>query len=192
MNEKQANDAKMTLFDSVKTKLIIIMMLIAAVPLMVAVIISYITSTNKAKADAMDNLASQASFLQAEVSNTFTKTETALEAFASSPATIDYLKGNTSIQADLKKQMQTINESFGDSNNIVLSNVSGQMLLRSDDSKLSDISERTYFQKALAGEKNVSDIFVSASTNSRDICYAVPVRIPLQAKLSVLYIVVIV
>ena len=40
--------------DSIKTKLISIMILVAAVPLIVAVIVSYITSTNKALADAQN------------------------------------------------------------------------------------------------------------------------------------------
>nr|MCR5273377.1 methyl-accepting chemotaxis protein [Lachnospiraceae bacterium] len=52
--------------DSIKTRLIAIMILVTAVPLFLAVIISYNTSTSKAKADALELLDANANYVAAE------------------------------------------------------------------------------------------------------------------------------
>ena len=51
--EKQ-DGSRISMKDSIKTKLIAIMVLVAAIPLIVAVVVSYFTSTDKALADAKD------------------------------------------------------------------------------------------------------------------------------------------
>ncbi|MCR5468088.1 MAG: methyl-accepting chemotaxis protein [Lachnospiraceae bacterium] len=173
--EKETKKSVLSFMDSVKTKLILIMLIVTIVPLTVAISVSYYTSTSKAKTDAMSNLEWQTKFLQSDIGNVFDETRTALEAFAASPATIAFLKGEAVSESEIKLQMQKINEGFGDGNQMVLSNKEGMMILRSDDNKLADISERDYFQNALAGNVNVSDIIISASTNARNICVAAPV-----------------
>ena len=162
--------------NSVKTKLIAIMLLIAAIPLIVSVLISYFTSTSKAKADAQKSLATETSMLESEFNTTILNTETALKSFAASPSTINFIKsGGQEGGAELKQVMARVNKCFTDDNIIVLSNAQGMMILRSDDSKFVDISEREYFQKAINGEANVSNIVVSPSTGARNLCVAVPV-----------------
>ena len=52
--------------DSIKTKLIAIMVAVSAVPLIVAVIVSYVTSTDKAMTDALSLLDSNAKLVEAE------------------------------------------------------------------------------------------------------------------------------
>lgn len=170
--------------NSVKTKLIAIMLLVALIPLTVAVTISYLTSTAKAKADAQETLATETQFLEAEFSSTIEKTKTAMEALAASPSTVEFLKTkNPAIGNKVKAHMQTSNKSFGDDGNaIVLSDTTGMMVLRSDDSKLSSIADRGYYQTAIAGQANVSSIVVSPSTNSRNMCVAVPVVDPATNK----------
>ena len=161
---------------SIKVTLIIIMLLVAIVPLSVAVTISSISSISKAQEDAEDTLEYQAEFLKSSVYSEILKAQVALNTFAASPSTIAYMKGEAVDPALLKKQMGEINEHFEDNNAVVLSNTSGMMVLRSDDSKLVDISERDYFQSALSGEVCVSSVLVSASTNERNFCIAVPVK----------------
>lgn len=160
---------------SIKTKLITTMLLVAAIPLIVAVMISYFTSTAKATEDAKTELASQANFLQAELGTIFQNNKKALEGFASSPTTIDFLKGDESKASIVKNQMITVTNTFTDENTIVLSNSKGMMVQRSDDSKFIDISDRAYFKSAMSGTPYVSEIVVSASTHARNVCVAVPV-----------------
>ncbi|MCR5321426.1 MAG: methyl-accepting chemotaxis protein [Lachnospiraceae bacterium] len=173
---KEKKNAKSFLrLDSVKTKLIAIMLTVATVPLAVAIIISSISSTNKAKLDAQNSLASKASFLQAELHSTILNTQSALKTLAASPSTIEFLKNGGANASEVKNHMLNTNKCFDDENTIVLSNKAGMMVLRSDDAKFVDISDRNYFQSAMSGKPYVSEIVVSPATNSRNLCVAVPV-----------------
>lgn len=169
--------------NSVKTSLIVIMLLVAIIPLNVAVAISYFTSTAKAKEDAQESLATETRFLQSEFNNIILNTKTAMESLAASPTTVEFLLTQDETIAPLvKRQMQEVNKCFTDENTIVLSNSKGMMVLRSDDSGMVDISEREYWKTAIGGTANVSSVFVSASTNQRDLCVAVPVKDPATGK----------
>ncbi len=159
---------------SVKAKLIITMVVLAALPLIAATTINYYRTTASAKAEAKVTLAWSAWFLEGEINKIFAQTELSLETLASSPAIIDFLKTGGSA-ADVHRQMDIVNDYFGDGNAIVLSNAGGMMALRSDDGKLADVSERDYWKGAMTGKTTASAVVVSASTNSRIIILAVPV-----------------
>ncbi len=163
--------------NSVKTKLVAIMLLVAMIPLAIAIMINYTSSKSKAKLDAEKALITENEFLESEINKIFKNSVIALESVASSSTTINYCMSRSPELKDLvRKHMLSVNESFGDDNVMVLSNRKGKMLLRTDDSALSDISKREYFQTAMQGEVNVSAIIVSNSTHERDICIAVPVK----------------
>lgn len=160
---------------SVKTKLISIMLAVAIIPLLVAVAISYVSSTNNAKEVAKQNLDWQAKYIESEIDKIITRSETSLTSFAASQQTIQFLKGELEDPAVLQTQMVKINESFNDDATIVMSNTNGDMVMRSDNGKLNNIKERDYWQNAMKGQTYVSDVFVSSVTNSRNFCIAVPV-----------------
>ncbi|SCY51136.1 methyl-accepting chemotaxis protein [Butyrivibrio sp. INlla14] len=167
---------KLTKFtNSVKTKLISLMLLIAIIPLTVAVVVSYSSSTASAKETAKETIEWQAKFIESEVDKMLNNSLTALTSFASSPLTISFLKGELTDASAVKQQMVAINEAFEDNNTIVMSDTTGMMVLRSDDGALKSIAERDYFQNAIKGTPFVSNVFVSSVTNSRNICIAVPV-----------------
>ncbi|MCR4999984.1 MAG: methyl-accepting chemotaxis protein [Lachnospiraceae bacterium] len=168
--------------NSVKTKLIAIMLAVAIVPLTVAVTINYVSSTSKAKEDAQESIMTQAKLLSSEFSTVVTNTEKSMDALAAAPAMIEYMQGNTELAPTVKAHMQRVNSTFNDENSIVLSNDKGDMVLRSDDAKLSSISDRGYWQDAMKGNHAVSNVVVSASTHSRNICVAVPVIDPSSKK----------
>ncbi len=160
---------------SVRLKLIVIMLLIAVIPLTVAVAISYFSSTSKAKSDAKETIEWQAKFIESEIDKVLDKSQTALTSFAASEQVIEFLKGNNELAHAVKRQMIAINETFGDDNTIVLSGSNGKMMLRSDNGNLTDISERDYYQNAMTGKTYVSNVFISSSTGERNFCIAVPV-----------------
>ena len=161
--------------NSVKRKLITLMLLIALIPLTVAVLISYKSSTTSAKETAKETIEWQAKYLESEVDKMFNNSLTALTSFASSPLTISFLKGETKDSSAVKKQMLNINKAFEDDNTIVVADTKGMMVLRSDSGTLKSIKERDYFQNAIQGTPYVSNVFVSSVTNTRNICIAVPV-----------------
>lgn len=175
---QKASKSSVAKKDSFKTKLILSMLVVAAVPLIIAVIVSYITSTNKAKLDAIDSLEWQVWYVQAAIGTEMQSNQSAITSFADSPITIAYMKGEEVDIDNLKKQMASIDEYMADGNVLVLTNPDGQMLLRDDDSKLSDISEREYFQEAMKGNFTVSNIIVSTSSGVRSISMATPIVDP--------------
>lgn len=176
MLKKDNKNKKSFVKGSVKAKLIILMIAIALIPLNLAIGISYLSSTNKAKEDAQNNMRWEAKYLESEVNKMLLKSQSSLVSFASSHDLIAFLKGEDINLDQVKSQMIAVNEAFGDDTTMVLSNTKGDMVLRSDDSALTNIAQRDYFQAALAGNIYVSNIFVSSSTNSRNLCIAVPVK----------------
>ncbi|MBE5908805.1 MAG: HAMP domain-containing protein [Lachnospiraceae bacterium] len=169
--------------DSVKTKLIGIMALVVAVPLLIAIIISYNTSTSKAKSDALDLLDATAQFTEANFASIVTENKIALEIFATSPATTSYMQtigteGQTVPDNEMLASMDAMNEKINDGNNsIILSKASGEQLLRTDRSELANIADRDYFQQAVStGEPAVSNIVVSKSNGNRITIICVPIK----------------
>lgn len=159
---------------SVKTRLIISMVAIAAIPLMIATINTYLSFSESAKKEAKETLSWSAWYIECEINDLFARTEYSLNTLASSPSTVNFLKTGDS-KNEVKHQMDVINQMFDDGNTIVLSNSEGMMALRSDDNALADISARSYWQGAMKGATTTSPVLVSASTGVRSICIAVPV-----------------
>ena len=168
---------------SIKTKLIVAMLLVAIVPLVIAVGISYYTSTEKAKADAIDSLEWQTWYVEAAIAQVITTNQSAITSFADSPTVIAFMKGEEVDMNDLKDQMKSIDEFLGDGNVVVLTNSEGMMVLRDDDGKLVDIHEREYWQQAMAGEFAVSNVITSQSTGVRSISMAAPIKDPETGKI---------
>ena len=91
MTKKRKVSDTISFKNSIKTKLIAIMVLVAAIPLIVAIVISYNTSTKKAKSDALELLAAQAANVEKDYSNVINQNIIALETFANSASAREYL-----------------------------------------------------------------------------------------------------
>ena len=165
---------KTFLFSSIKTKLTLAMFAVAAIPLIVAISLTYYTTTKNTEATTKDTLDWSAWYLQANINNLFEKTKTSLSTLAISDSVIDFLTTGGS-EEEAKRELIETNKQFDDENQIVLSNIKGMMVLRSDDRKFVDIHDRDYWIGASKGEATCSGVIVSKSTNSRILCYAVPV-----------------
>ncbi len=165
---------KKRILKSVKTKLILSVLALAAIPLVVTNLISYISTSSATKNSMIDSLDWSAWYMQEEMNNLFSKTNYSLGTLSASSSIQEFLLYGESA-GEAKTQMQYINSLFDDGNQIVLSDMNGMMVLRSDDSGLVDISERDYWQGASSGTPTTSSIMVSNSTGVRSICVAVPV-----------------
>lgn len=173
---------KISIKDSIKTKLIGIMVMVAAIPLIISIVISYNTSTNTAKNDALELLDANANFVTSEFSSIIQKNVISMETFATSPSTITYLNNYGTASAAIPDsailtQMSLINENIGDGNDsCILALPSGEQVLRTDDQELVNISDRDYFIKCTTNkELAVSDIIVSKTTGNRITIIIVPV-----------------
>ncbi|SER89824.1 methyl-accepting chemotaxis protein [Lachnobacterium bovis] len=167
-------EKKSSFFSSIKTKLICSVFAVSAIPLIVAITVTYISSTRKAEATTKDTLEWSVWYVQSTINTLFTRTQASLEALADSDALNEFLVtgGN---KAEAKRQIVEVNKNFDDKNQIVLSDMTGMMVLRSDDSGLVDIHERDYWQGASKGNNSCSSVMISNSTKTRSVCYAVPV-----------------
>ena len=168
--------------DSIKTKLICLIAALVAVPLIIAIIVSYNSSTNKAKKDALNLLEANARIVESEFSEMVEKNTAMLESIATSPSTIAYIESyGTEGQAvpdnAMMAQMDMLNEYMNDGNtSIILSKASGDQLLRADRKEITNIADRDYFQQAVStGQPAVSDVVVSKSVGNRITIICVPI-----------------
>ncbi|MCR4834612.1 MAG: methyl-accepting chemotaxis protein [Butyrivibrio sp.] len=175
------SEVKISFKDSIKTKLTGIMVLVVAVPLMVAIIVSFVISTNKSKSDALTILNANANYVEAEFASIIQKNILAMQTFASAPSTITYLQNYNSPDLPIPtevilQQMDLINTNIGDGNtSCILSLPSGEQLIRTDREALANIADRDYFQKAITGTIAVSDIVVSKSVGNRITIICLPI-----------------
>ncbi|MCR4830225.1 MAG: methyl-accepting chemotaxis protein [Pseudobutyrivibrio sp.] len=181
-NKNQNSQSGVAFKDSIKTKLISIMILVAAVPLIIAVVISYNTSTTKARNDALDLLESKANSVELEYSNVINQNIVALQAFANSKSTRDFVsKYGTEEQTvsndEIWFEMDKINESINDGNTSIAMCIStGDQIMRTDRKEGSNISDRDYFQNCVSTKKPcVSNIVTAKTTGNRVTNIIVPI-----------------
>lgn len=162
--------------NSVKTRLILVMMAVVVIPLVISIVVSYASSINKGLEDAMTINDSQAKIIEESFMSSIDQQLRSLQAIADSPYTIEYIKNaQTRDDAQMIAYIAKVNENYNDGNAIVVSDVNGQQLVRDDGGKLSDIHERDYFQGAVKGQVFLSSVLISKATGSRIIIPAVPV-----------------
>ena len=173
-NQKSASSVGF--MDSIKTKLIAIMLIITIIPLVISIIISYNASTSRAVDDAVNTLNWQAHYIESEFDAIMDKNIIALQAIAAAPSTKTFFVNPTDLTTASRAQayLTTIDTTLGDGNVSVLTGPDGMQLLRAS-GKLVDVSAREYFQQAMAGNAFVSDVITSASTGLRQTTIAVPV-----------------
>ncbi len=180
--EKSKDNSGVGLKDSIKTKLIVTMLAVAAIPLIIAVAVSYKTSTDKAKTDAVDILNANTKVVAGEFAKIVRQNMVALQAFADAPSTQNYLEmhdipDNPVSYDTVIANMDKINEQIGDGNlSFILSLPTGEQLIRTDRKDPANIADRAYFQECIStGKPAVSDIVVSKAAGNRITIIIVPV-----------------
>ncbi|WP_044915667.1 methyl-accepting chemotaxis protein [Butyrivibrio sp. WCE2006] len=167
---------KIGFWDSVKTKLIIVMMLVTVVPLVVAIIVSYITSTNKALADAQESLEWQAKYVNENFEKTLDVNFNMVRSIASNPTIVQYVIGDAGIPLDaVQATLYEYDMVLNDGQNTAITNDTGMQIARGTGDCL-DVSDREYFKEAMAGKDFVSNITVSRTTGKRMITFSTPIK----------------
>ena len=168
--------------DSIKTKLITIMVAVAAVPLIIAIVVSYNTSTTKARNDALDILAAQASTVEQEYSGVLKQNISALQTFAYAHSTQEYLatRGTPNqkiTDEDMLFEFDKLNSNINDGNtSMAISLPTGDQILRADRKELVSIGERDYFQECISsGKPVISNIVTGKTTGNRVTNIIVPI-----------------
>jgi methyl-accepting chemotaxis protein len=177
---KETKDAKkkgeISPMNSIKTRLIAVMLLVVAVPLVVSQIISYISSTNKALEDAKTALEWQARYLTADYVDIIDKNLTIIQSIASNPTTVVYMQGTAGIEDQVMVDMLAGGDAIiNDGNSTAIADTTGMQIVRST-GKCVDVHEREYFKEAMKGNVFISNIIVSASSGLRQITMAAPIK----------------
>ncbi len=169
---------KKSIFYSIRTKLSLVMLAGAIIPLLVAVTVSYNFATEKATKDAIDSLQWQAKYMQSEFEGVVNDNLRTIQAVASAPSTIHYMQepeNQTYIDEELAF-LASIDENLYDGSTTVITGADGMQLLANKD-RLNDVSDREYFVQAMSGKTYVSDVMISRSTGNRLITFSTPIYI---------------
>ncbi|MCR5700734.1 MAG: methyl-accepting chemotaxis protein [Lachnospiraceae bacterium] len=164
------------LFSSMKTKLIFSMAAICIVPLAIAVILSFASSTSVSKDNAQELNLKQAKYVENVFISTLQANYRAMEQVAGAQSTRDFVADPTNQKKldVMVAQLQSVDASFGDGNSTVITGTDGQNIARSK-GDFTNISERPYFQEAVSGKVTLSDISVSKTTGARIMVPAIPI-----------------
>ncbi len=171
---KSGGDVKF--FDSIRVKLIIIMILVTAVPLVVAVVVSYVSSTNKAMEDAQESLEWEAQYIESCFVNVIEANMNICKAIAGNPTVINYVKGGAGIPYDaVQTTLLECDAVLGDGENTSIAGSDGMQVARGTGDFI-DVGEREYFKNAMQGQEYISNVTVSKTNGRRMITFAVPVK----------------
>ncbi len=174
--EKKNIKAGISFKNSIKTRLIAVMLLVVIVPLGVSLILSYVNSTSKALEDAEKALQWQAKYIATAFSDEIRRNVDVTSTVADNPTTIVYMEGTAGITDDVMVQMmQSADNIMADGSLMAIADTTGMQKVRSA-GKCVDVSKREYFQEAMKGNKFISNIIVSTSTGARQITMAVPIK----------------
>ncbi|MBR1568953.1 MAG: methyl-accepting chemotaxis protein [Lachnospiraceae bacterium] len=162
--------------NSIRTKLLIIMVGLVAVPLAVTTILSAFNTRNEGIDNAREINVAQAHIVEQSILSVVDKNLQALESFASAPSTISFLEAGAQgeLKDDIMNQMIHMDEELADGNSTIITGTDGMQILRTIGDPV-DVADREYFAEAMKGNTFISDVQVSKSTGSRITTFAVPV-----------------
>jgi methyl-accepting chemotaxis protein len=169
---------KKSFFSSIKTKMVLLMLVIVAVPIIFITMISTLNSRRNSINETTELNTAQARIVEENIDALVKQNIHALKTLSISPNIVSYLSNHIEMGAEerITNQMKQINDGFGDNNSIAISGKDGMQKLRSDGEKPVDVSEREYFKQAIAGNEYISDITVSKSTGLRIVTLSCPVK----------------
>ncbi len=165
-----------SLKDSIKTKLIVLMLAVAVIPLSIALVSSFISSTNNKIADTKTSLEWQAMYLSAEYSDTIRENLDIVNVIAKNPTTIAYLEKTEGVSDEtMVGIMKAADDTLNDGSVMAIADTTGMQVIRTG-GKCVDVTEREYWQEAMKGNTYISNVLVSTSTGSRQVTMAVPIK----------------
>ncbi len=175
--EAVSSENKIAFVHSIRTQLVAVMVAMAIVPLIIAIVVSYNTSSKKAMVDAQDSLEWQAWYIEATLQSIIEQNMNTIRLVGQNPTIIAYITAPEAGISDdvIMSTLKGVDDVLADGNATTLTGADGMQLFRTDGGKLVDVHEREYFQQAMKGQPYVSDVIVSASTGTRQVTFAAPI-----------------
>lgn len=162
------------LLDSVKTRLIAIIIAIMAIPLIISIVISYETSHTEAVENMEAMNVAQANLVEHDFKSIVEQNMQVLRTVANSVSARQLLLGEVDKESVADWLLKTDNE-IGDGNSLVISNADGMQIVRSVGDCV-DVSDREYFKQCKSTQDfYVSDQIISKSTGQRICTFIHPI-----------------
>ena len=169
--------AAVSILGSIKSKLILLLLIIGIVPLLIMTVFTSYTAITTAFESAEEELSVQNDLVEKEVYSLMGNNFTALRLLASTPFVQEYLTvAPENRNPNMKSMVENANALFHDNSNIIISGNDGMQIVRSDSAKLVDVSTRDYFKEAMKGNEYVSEVVVSKTTGLAIVVIEVPVK----------------
>ncbi len=176
MAKNKKIESTIPLKNSIKTRLIALLLSVAIVPIIITLIVSYIASSNKIIADAKESLEWQALYLSTAYSDVISKNLDIVNVIADNPTTIAYMEKSAGISDEVMIQMmQAADNVLNDGSVMAIADTTGMQIVRSG-GKCVDVSTREYWIETMKGNTYISNILVSKSTGARQVTIAVPIK----------------
>ena len=169
-------DQKRGILRNTKTRLIFSMAAICIIPLAIAVIISFLSSSSNSKDNAEKLNLKQAEYVENYFNSTMNANLKVMQQVAMAASTVDFVKDSENEERfeRIVAQLQFVDTQFDDGNSTVITGQDGQNLARSK-GDFTNIFDREYFQIAIKGYPNLSAVSISKTTGARIIVPAVPI-----------------
>lgn len=163
---------------SLKLKIMLIMLFVILVPLATLGITSLIQFTNATETSVYDKLDDLVSLTSDAIGSEIEGAQLIGAIMSQDNGIIDFAAGNTSLKADVYKQLVSTAEAHSDVVEMILiTNNKGKTITASNDMNSSiDVSDRKYYQDALAGGIGQSAAIISKVTNLPVIAIAQPLK----------------
>ena len=160
---------------SVKTKMVVILVLISAVPLLISIGVN-VYSTMEKSIEQLELVSQQrVNVIDSNITGLFEQNRNGIRSLAVNAETIRYLQEPMVGAEEMDGSLVRTNEIFKDSNPTLITDTNGQQLLRSDHKEPVNTSTRAYFKDAMAGKESISDVVISKATGRFISVIAVPV-----------------
>ena len=160
---------------SVKTKMVVILILISAVPLLISIGVNFYSTVSRGIEQLQAVSQQRVKVIDSNITGLFEENRNGIKALAGSGETIRYLENPVENAADMEGSLKRTNDIFKDANQTLITDTNGQQLLRSDGKEPVNTATRAYFKDAMAGKESISDIVVSKATGRFISVIAVPV-----------------
>jgi len=160
---------------SVKTKMVVILVLISAVPLLISIGVNFYSTMEKS-IEQLELVSQQrVNVIDSNITGLFEQNRNGIRSLAVNAETIRYLQEPTVGAEEMDGSLVRTNEIFKDSNPTLITDTNGQQLMRSDHKEPVNTSTRAYFKDAMAGKESISDVVISKATGRFISVIAVPV-----------------
>ncbi len=165
---------KKKLFESVKTKLTVLIVAIMAIPLIISIAISYSTSHSEAVSNMDQMNTEQSKLVQHDFKTIVDQNYQILQTVANSVSARKVLKGELDAES-VQDWLHKTDETAGDGNVLAIVNADGMQIVKASGDPV-DVSDREYFQQVKAtGKFYASNQNISKTTGKRIATFIYPV-----------------